>query len=134
MGFRRAKKQTPAVDLTPMVDVVFLLLIFFMLSTTFIETPGIGIKLPESSSRREEGVPKELKAFLDKEGKLHLGERALTFEALEKELGLWDGDRETTSFIIYADRLTEHGSVVRLLDLAKKSGFRKLAIATEASR
>ena len=50
MPFLRQKKEEPRVDLTPMVDVVFLLLIFFMISTTFVESPGLSIKLPESSA------------------------------------------------------------------------------------
>ena len=132
MGFRKVKKANPVVDLTPMVDVVFLLLIFFMLSTTFIETPGIGIKLPESSSKREQKEPNELKAFIDSTGKLHLGETAITYEDLDQHLSQWDGDKKKTPFIIYADKETDHGSVVRLLDAAKKSGFKRLAIATEA--
>lgn len=132
MGFKRVKKTGPAVDLTPMVDVVFLLLIFFMLSTTFIETPGLGIKLPESSSKREKQDPKGLKAFLDREGVLHLGEVEMSFDDLEQHLKNWDGDRKTSPFVIYADKVTDHGTVVKLLDIAKKNGFKRLAIATEA--
>ena len=52
MAFLRKKRESPRVELTPMVDVVFLLLIFFMISTTFVETPGISVKLPESSSQK----------------------------------------------------------------------------------
>jgi len=63
MAFLRRKREEPRVDLTPMVDVVFLLLIFFMISTTFVETPGIEVKLPESSSSITEKAPEEIARF-----------------------------------------------------------------------
>ena len=52
MGFKRRISAEPRVDLTPMIDVVFLLLIFFMISTTFIERPGLKIDLPQSSAEQ----------------------------------------------------------------------------------
>ena len=62
---KRGRGTEPYVDMTPMVDCVFLLLIFFMISTTFVETPGLTIKLPESTTQTIAREPKELKTYLD---------------------------------------------------------------------
>ena len=61
-----------------MVDVVFLLLIFFMISTTFVETPGIEVKLPESSSSITEKAPEEIKVFLSTRGEIFLQEERVS--------------------------------------------------------
>jgi biopolymer transport protein ExbD len=124
----------PRLDLTPMVDCVFLLLIFFMISTTFIETPGLTIKLPESTAQTIAREPKELKIYLDKSGQIFHQDRPVTleqFKTLLREPGTAAGQ---TTFLLLADREARHGRVVMLMDLAQEAGFGKLAIATEQRR
>jgi len=134
MAFLRKRRDEPKVDLTPMVDVVFLLLIFFMISTTFIETPGLSIKLPESSTQVAEKEPKELKIYLSKEGEIYLGEEKMTTAALKRHLDGYGKQAEHMTFLLLADKDARHGKVVELMDLAKVAGFSKLAIATEARK
>jgi biopolymer transport protein ExbD len=126
--------EEPRIDLTPMVDCVFLLLIFFMISTTFVETPGLTIKLPESSAQTIAREPKELKIYLDKNGQIYHQDRVVTldqFKALLREPGTAAGQ---TTFLLLADREAKHGRVVMLMDLAQEAGLGKLAIATEQRR
>ena len=78
MSFLRKPSEEPRIDLTPMVDVVFLLLIFFMISTTFVESPGISIKLPEASSQSVEREPQELKIYLSTEGDIYYLDRKIS--------------------------------------------------------
>lgn len=134
MAFLRRKREDPKVDLTPMVDVVFLLLIFFMISTTFVETPGITIKLPESSSRMEERAPKEVKVYLSKEGKIYLENKLLTRAQLDERLRGYGARAGEMTFLLLADKDSRHGRVVQLMDAARQAGFGKLAIATESDR
>ncbi len=131
MGFQRKRRDEPKVDMTPMVDVVFLLLIFFMISTTFIETPGLSIKLPEASTHVAEKAPEELKIYLSQKGEIFLGETELTTEALKRHLGGYGSRAGNTTFLLLADKEARHGQVVELMDMAKVAGFSKLAIATE---
>jgi len=86
MGFRRKKRDTPRVDLTPMVDVVFLLLIFFMISTTFVEAPGITVKLPKASSRTSEHKVEEVKVYLSSKGEIFLGKERVDEKELQHRL------------------------------------------------
>jgi biopolymer transport protein ExbD len=130
MAFRRRIKEAPRVDLTPMVDVVFLLLIFFMISTTFIEAQGLSIKLPKASAAKIE-QSKDIQVYLSKEGDIFLQEEQLSIDQLRLRLAGYGDDAGGTTFLLMADREAQHGGVVQLMDLAKKAGFEKLAIATE---
>ena len=131
MAFSRKKRETPRVDLTPMVDVVFLLLIFFMISTTFVEAPGISIKLPESASQQRKQEPEEVKVYLSREGNIFLGEERLEQEELRRRLKDYGNRAAEMTFLLLADEDALHGKVVSLMDMARETGFEKLAIATE---
>lgn len=131
MSFLRKQREEPRVDLTPMVDVVFLLLIFFMISTTFVESPGISIKLPESSSQTIDREPKEIKVYLSQEGDLYHGEKKISLDEFRALLADHASAAERTTVLLLADQEARHGKVVTLMDLARDAGFTKLAIATE---
>jgi biopolymer transport protein ExbD/biopolymer transport protein TolR len=131
MAFLRKKRETPRVDLTSMVDVVFLLLIFFMISTTFVEAPGITVKLPESSSQQRKQESKEIKVYLSREGVISLGKEQIEQEELRRRLRAYGDRAGGMTFLLLADEEAMHGKVVALMDMAKEAGFEKLAIATE---
>jgi biopolymer transport protein ExbD len=131
MSFHRTQREEPRVDLTPMVDVVFLLLIFFMISTTFVESPGISIKLPESSSQTIDREPKEIKVYLSKEGDIYHGDKKISLDGFKGLLADYQSDAKKTTVLLLADQESRHGKVVTLMDLARDAGFTKLAIATE---
>ena len=131
MSFHRKQREEPRIDLTPMVDVVFLLLIFFMISTTFVESPGISIKLPEASSQTIDREPKEIKVYLSQEGDIYHGEKKISIDDFKRLLAKFQADAKQTTVLLLADQESRHGKVVILMDLARDAGFTKLAIATE---
>lgn len=134
MGFRRRQSESPRVDLTPMVDVVFLLLIFFMISTTFIETPGLTINLPKSSAQQVPNVQKEVRVYLQANGEIFLEQQRIQLEELIIKLNNFSEAAKDTTFLLMADQEVKHGFVVKIMDAAKSAGFVKLAIATEKKR
>jgi biopolymer transport protein ExbD/biopolymer transport protein TolR len=134
MSFLRKQNEEPRIDLTPMVDVVFLLLIFFMISTTFVESPGISIKLPESSAQTIDREPKEIKVYLSKEGDIFYRDQKISLDNFKALLADYQSDAERTTVLLLADQESRHGKVVALMDLARDAGFTKLAIATEQRR
>lgn len=135
MGFlRKKKREDPRIDLTPMVDAVFLLLIFFMISTTFVDTSGIKVKLPQSSSRTVLKKPEELKVYLSKQGNIFFMKKQVSLDRLRARLSSYRGKAKDMTFLLFADKDTLHGRVVQLMDVAREAGFRKLAIATEQRR
>ncbi|PNU18828.1 biopolymer transporter ExbD [Geothermobacter hydrogeniphilus] len=127
----RRGSEEPKVDMTPMVDVVFLLLIFFMISTTFVETPGIDVNLPKSSLEVTEKKPQEIKVFIDARGKIVIDEKQVSLKGLKDRLKAMGAKTAETTFVLMADRDVRHGRVVEVMDAAKEAGFEQLAIATE---
>jgi len=131
MAFRRKRREEVRPDLTPMIDVVFLLLIFFMISTTFVETSGLSIKLPDADARPIDREPKELRVQVNRQGEIFIKDKRYSVEDFGRRLDeLRDRAGEMT-FILLADENSKHGKVVTLMDMARARGFVKLAIATE---
>ena len=131
MAFKRKKREEIRVELTSMVDVVFLLLIFFMISTTFVESQGIVVALPEANSEKIQKAPEEVKIYLEKSGRIHLDDRLISFSDLEAHLASYADRASNTTFILLADEKAQHGRVIKLMDAARRAGFQKLAIATD---
>ncbi|KKM77628.1 hypothetical protein LCGC14_1368090 [marine sediment metagenome] len=135
MKFSRQRSQEVGVDLTPLIDVVFLLLIFFMVSTTFTRESHMQVELPEASG--EPASPAEVKQIdvvINAQGQYVLNDKALVNnrrETLERGVNeLAEGDTKLP-FIITADGRTPHEYVVRAMDVAGRLGFSKLSITTE---
>ena len=132
MGFRRRIQESPKVDLTPMIDVVFLLLIFFMISTTFIERPGLSIDLPTSSAEQIKQSKKEVQVYLAENGDIYLQREKVTLDDLLQHLeSFGSASTKKMTFLLMADKSARHGKVVQLMDAAKMAGFGSLAIATD---
>ncbi len=140
MEFKKVRRGDPRMDITPLIDVVLLLVIFFMLTTTFIGAPAIKVKLPTSSAKEISREQKEVKVTVTEDGKLYVDPRAggaggpITMKELGKLLNKAARENRDTMVIIRADENTTHGNVVAVMDLAKNSGLNKLAIATKPRR
>ena len=132
MGFRRKIPDPPKVDLTPMIDVVFLLLIFFMISTTFIEQPGLSLDLPESGAETLSQQNEDLRVYLTVAGDIYLNQNKVSKQSIQQTLARYDQSiQQKAAFIIMADKDVPHGMVVEIMDIARSIGFRNLAIATD---
>ena len=140
MQFRKTKRVDPRVDITPLIDVVLLLVIFFMLTTTFIGAPAIKINLPTSSAKEISKERKEVKVTITKDGKLYVDQKTggdggpISLKELGKILNKVARENRETMVIIRADESTTHGTVVSVMDLAKNAGLNKLAIATKPGK
>ena len=130
MAFRRKKRGEVRIEITPMVDVVFLLLIFFMISTSFVDISAIGINLPKASSTQIDTENSELKVYLDKNGRVYLNEQEVNKEEVENLITQHAQTAAQTHFKLYADEEVKHGRVIEFIDLARQQGFATLSIAT----
>ncbi len=133
MNFSRAEDDRLDVNITPLIDVVFLLLIFFMVTTTFNQQAELRVDLPEASSEEQtmEVIPIEI--TIDPSGSYFVNGQSLAnnqtntlYQALQKIVA---GDIEK-SVIIRADANTPHQAVVTAMDTVAKVGISKLSIAT----
>jgi biopolymer transport protein ExbD len=135
MNLRPTHSEEPRIDITPLIDVVFLLLIFFMVTTTFQQETRLKVDLPEAVSGapsvRQERIVLEVSA----EGGYRLqGESvAATRDALRAALAALGpvGDRP---LVLQADGKAPHDAVVRAMDAARLSGFDKLSVAAQSAR
>jgi len=109
---------------------VFLLLIFFMLSTTFIVTPGIKVNLPKSSAEKVAREKKEVRVVVTRDNKIFLERRLVTLTELEQRFRQAAKKDPQILVIIQADTKSFHGRVVEVMDAAKMAGLNRLAIAT----
>jgi biopolymer transport protein ExbD len=132
LKFARHTRNEVEVNLTPLIDVVFLLLIFFMVSTTFTKDTQLSIDLPEAS-----GAPGTIEISITRSGEFAINEVALINNQLKTLINalqkVSEGDN-TLPLIITADSATPHQSVVTAMDAAGQLGFSHLSITTKNFR
>lgn len=132
MGFKRTPPEEPRVELTAMIDVVFLLLIFFMISTTFIDRSGLTIDLPTAGSEAMKQNEREVHVYLTAAGEIYLERDKVSLAQIKMHLGSYSAVRvKDMTFLLMADKEARHGRVIELMDAAKSAGFTQLAIATD---
>jgi len=128
---RRPRRNAASlIDAAPMTDMVFQVLLFFIISSSFVVEPGIKIALPESKTA-ELQADKRVMITVDKDQKVFMDDRQIPVDELERQLKLRLPQYADRTVIIRADRSVPHGLVVRIMDAAKLAGATKLAIATE---
>lgn len=133
MKFRRKVRTEDSVNLTPLIDVVFLLLIFFMVSTTFTKETHLDVDLPEASGEPMPQEKLQVEVLINAEGGFAVNGKSLinkqlnTLKAAIEETA--EGDNKVP-LIITADAQTPHQSVVTAMDAAAQLGFARLSITT----
>lgn len=140
MKFQRKRRERVDITLISMIDVLFVLLLFFMVSTTFNRHTEVKIKLPKASGEEAENHPKSVNVTIDEKGVYFLmgsnesQSRRLPDqnpETLVRELSKFSFQDRELPFIISADAKTPHQSVMTVLDVAGKTGFNHITFATE---
>lgn len=133
MRFRRQQREDLAINLTPLIDVVFLLLIFFMVSTTFTRETQLRVDLPEATGVPVETVDESIEILVDESGGFRVNGQALvdgrmrTLQAAVYKISRGD---TTLPMIISADAQAAHQDVVLAMDAAGQMGFVHLSITT----
>lgn len=134
MNFKPRQEQEVDVNLTPLIDVVFLLLIFFMVSTTFVKESEIELTLPEASEELREAPLDKIDIAVDKKGQYFVNGKALintqiaTVKSALRELITADGD---PLVIISADAEASHQSVITVMDAARQVGLVRITFPTQ---
>lgn len=133
MKFHRQHRDELAINLTPLIDVVFLLLIFFMVSTTFTRETQLTIDLPEAQGQLKENVEEQIEILVDESGSYRVNGEALvdnrmrTLQAAIYKISTGD---TTMPMTISADAQAAHQAVVQAMDAAGQMGFVHLSITT----
>lgn len=133
MNLRPRRREEPEINLTPLIDVVFLLLIFFMVSTTFLRESNLEVSLPEASGEPEAAAEQPLELTINRQGSFFLDGKALVnaqMDTVRRALEQATAGRAEAGLVVRADARTPHQAVVTALDAAGRAGIEKVAIAT----
>ena len=137
MNLQPVDTDEPDVNLTPLIDVVFLLLIFFMVSTTFEHQSRIKIDLPEASAAPTSQEDERLEILIDAQGRYFIGDQQVvntTAKTLKSAISKAVGEREGLAVIIRADAETPHQAVITALDVTSQLGLTHISLATSKSQ
>ena len=137
MKFRRRAAEEPEINLIPFIDVLLVLLIFLMLSTTYSRYSELQINLPTADADRLKERPAEILVSVTAEGRYLVNHKAMearSVELLAAELRAAAGaTAESSVVIVSADAMAAHQSVINVLDAARRAGLPRLTFATQLS-
>ena len=133
MKFRRQRREEVGINLTPLIDVVFLLLIFFMVSTTFNRETQLSIDLPEAEGSPAPTTDEQIEILINEAGQYRVNGQGLVdsrMRTLQAAIYKISAGDTTIPMIITADAQAAHEDVVRAMDAAGQMGFVHLSITT----
>ncbi|MDI6794329.1 MAG: biopolymer transporter ExbD [bacterium] len=129
MEFDRRKRISQHLDIAPLIDIVFLLLIFFMLTANFIMQPGIKIALPQAKTSQPQ--EERIIVSISEDNRIYLNESQVDIASLEEALRAKLEEAPKKVVVIKADKKIDLGLAVRVMDIAKGAGAEALSISTE---
>jgi biopolymer transport protein ExbD len=129
MQFRIKRYIKPVINIASLVDVLFLLLIFFMVTSAFVEQPNIKLELP-STRHSEISKMNNMVLSIARDGKLFLQDRPVDKKNLDKELRRVILDTGDEVLVLKADKFVPYGVVIDIMDAVKGAGFRKVIAPT----
>jgi biopolymer transport protein ExbD len=133
MNFIAPESDEPEITMIPLIDVILVLLIFFMATATFDQNSRIKVQLPEASSEAKADTDQPLIVQIDAEGRYFVNNSEVInsrIETLKSALAQLGGDPSKQSVLLRADARAQHQSVVTAMDALAQTGYRNLSIAT----
>ncbi|WP_455202316.1 ExbD/TolR family protein [Kaarinaea lacus] len=129
LRFPSKKRTRPTIHLTALIDIVFLLLIFFLLASSFVEQAGVAIIVPEIESEGS-GLLPEIIVQIDKDGNILIDETNVNQHQLTTIIKLRIKSLAKDTVVIQADRRVQYDTVVKVIDAAKLAGAKNLILVT----
>lgn len=126
----RRESEEAAIDLTPMLDVVFIMLIFFIVTTSFVKEAGVDVNRPKASQAKSKPSATIFLA-IRANGEVWLDKRAVDVERVGAQIEKMLAESPTDTVIVQADKESKHGVVVSVMDQIKLAGIEKIVIAAE---
>jgi biopolymer transport protein ExbD len=132
MIFRKRLRIGPQINIIPLIDVVLMLLIFFMVTTTFVTQPGIRVNLPKAGSAVKNMVQESNMIVIAGDKTIYINRQKIqdAEELRALLIKLRQDQKKEDLIIVKADENVTHGFVVKIMDIVRTSGFSKIAIAT----
>jgi biopolymer transport protein ExbD len=131
MRFRRPREEETRLGIAPLIDIVFLLLIFFMVTSQFDVASGVRIRLPKVERKILDHEKNKITLVIDKSGQTYFEGKKVDMETLKQDLETSVREMGIIQVILQADKDVAHGHVVRIMDLAKTAGADSILIAAQ---
>jgi biopolymer transport protein ExbD len=130
MARKNRVEEDAEIDMTPMLDIVFIMLIFFIVTTVFVKEAGIEVNKPGAS---QSIMPKNANIFIaiTEDGDVWMDKRQIDVDSVRANLERLMAEQPSDVLIIQADKNTEHGVVIDVMDQIKAAGIDRISIATE---
>jgi len=122
-------KRKVSFNLTSLIDVLFILIIFFTVSSTFLEQPGIELKLPEAESSEGHTAQKVI-IYVDKDKNIFLNDNIVSVNNLVSEVQKLADMQSDKSIVLKADGDVTHGLVIEIMDLLRQQGIYQIIVST----
>lgn len=129
MRFRKSREDEIRLSIAPLIDIVFLLLIFFMVTSHFDVASGVRISLPKVAKRIFNQEKTRITLVIDKSGHTYLEGKRIDMKTLQERLRELVKDKGIFQVILQADKDVSHGKVVQIMDIAKTAGAHSIIIA-----
>jgi biopolymer transport protein ExbD len=136
LNFRRQRPEEPEINLIPFIDVLLVILIFLMLSTTYSKFTELQVSLPIADADQARDRPHEIIVAVSADGRYAVNRKPIdgrSVEALAAELTSAAGESHDMILIVSADATAAHQSVINVMDAARRAGLAKLTFATQSS-
>jgi biopolymer transport protein ExbD len=136
MNFRRQRAEEPEINLIPFIDVLLVILIFLMLSTTYSKFTELQVTLPVADAEQARDRPREIIVAVSADGRYAVNRKAVdgrSVDALAAELTAAAGGSNEMILIVSADATAAHQSVINVMDAARRAGIARLTFATQSS-
>ncbi len=133
MNFKRPQREDVGIDLTSLIDVVFMLLIFFMVTTSFDRIAQINVKLPQASSDQRETLTESIEVTVDADDQVYIrGQKLINTQLRTIREALRESVRTTEDVpvVISADGKATHQAVIKIMDAARQAGLLRITFAT----
>ncbi len=120
------------INIVPMIDVIFAILTFFIMSTLFLtRQEGLPVSLPKAATSQQSQVPTKITVTVESSGQVSLNKKPTTVDALTEQIRTLMGTNAESVVVINADTKVEHGNIVAIMDKVRQVKGAKLAIATQ---
>lgn len=129
MRLSKYKSRKVSLNLTSLIDVLFILIIFFTVSSTFLEQPGIELKLPEAVSSKGHTTQKII-IYVDKDKNVFLNNDIVSINNLISEIKKLAELQKDKSIVLKADAEVSHGLVIKIMDILRQQGIYKIVVST----
>ncbi|WP_394221625.1 ExbD/TolR family protein [Alteromonas gracilis] len=134
----KRKKHTSAedeaqIDMTPMLDIVFIMLIFFIVTTSFVKEKGLDVNRPEDNQAKNDQPSKALSIRIDANGTIMMGGREVDIRRVVANTQTYLANNNTDSAAIQAHEDSEHGTVVEVMNQVKIAGIQKVSVLVKKS-